>query len=362
MWRVVERQGGRIAEPDDEQELVLGELLEAGAIDVERSLELAPRDQRDDDERLGIRWRVDDEADAGIELGAVREHGLPVLDRPARDPDAERERRIGEHLGRVLPGGVDGLQLAGGLVRLVERDVVARDQLTDRVRDPMEEVVERLLGEQLVEDVRELAVRVDQRIVRGIAGDGRRGSWQGCSAEVSTASFDESARRCSLLESCRDIQADLVRWPEGSSSGSTGRSTPPPRCAGRSPRPSFAEPRSRPIHAWSYVPIAAPPDAGLVSLGWTESAEVLEASGRAAERAAQDELAAVLGADHRVRVSVVQGEPAAALLAAAEDAELLVVGNRGRGSFAQALLGSTSAKVSDRAACPVVVVRGRADG
>ena len=102
-------------------------------------------------------------------------------------------------------------------------------------------------------------------------------------------------------------------------------------------------------------------DAGLVSLGWTESAEVFEASGRAAERAAQDELAAVLGADHRVRVSVVQGEPAAALLAAAEDAELLVVGNRGRGSFAQALLGSTSAKVSDRAACPVVVVRGRAD-
>ena len=168
---VVERQGGRIAEPDHEQELLVGELLEAGAIDVQRSLELAPRDQRDDDEGLGIRWRVDHEADAGIELGAVREHRFPVLDRPAGDPDAEGERRIGQHLGRVLPRGVDGLQLTGGLVRLVERDVVARDQLTDRVRDPMEEVVERLLGEQLVEDVRQLAVRVDPRIVRGIAGD-----------------------------------------------------------------------------------------------------------------------------------------------------------------------------------------------
>jgi nucleotide-binding universal stress UspA family protein len=49
------------------------------------------------------------------------------------------------------------------------------------------------------------------------------------------------------------------------------------------------------------------------------------------------------------------------LLAAAETADLLVVGNRGRGSFAQALFGSISARVSDRAHCPVVVVHAAAD-
>jgi nucleotide-binding universal stress UspA family protein len=111
------------------------------------------------------------------------------------------------------------------------------------------------------------------------------------------------------------------------------------------------------VHAWTLMPVAAPPDAGLVPLAWTESSEVLDASQRAAERVAHDELTAVLGAEHRVRLSVVLGEPAAALLEAAEDAELLVVGNRGRGSFAQTLFGSTSAKVSDRASCPVVIVR-----
>ena len=169
--RVVERQGCGVAESDDEQELVLRELLEAGAIDVECPLQLAPGDQRDDDQRLGIGRRVDDEADAGVELRSVREHGLAVLDRPARDADAEGERWVGQHLGGVLPGRVDGLELAGGLVRLVERDVVARNQLPDRVRDPMEQVVERLLGQQLVEDVCELSVRLDERLERHV-GDG----------------------------------------------------------------------------------------------------------------------------------------------------------------------------------------------
>jgi nucleotide-binding universal stress UspA family protein len=45
------------------------------------------------------------------------------------------------------------------------------------------------------------------------------------------------------------------------------------------------------------------------------------------------------------------------LLEAAQDADLLVVGNRGRGNITAALLGSTSAKVADEAPCPVVVVR-----
>jgi len=56
-----------------------------------------------------------------------------------------------------------------------------------------------------------------------------------------------------------------------------------------------------------------------------------------------------------------QGNPAAALLAAADGASLLVVGSRGRGGFAGALLGSVSHQCVLHAGCPVVVVRVPAD-
>lgn len=59
----------------------------------------------------------------------------------------------------------------------------------------------------------------------------------------------------------------------------------------------------------------------------------------------------------RVSPRVVLGHPATVLLDAAVDAELLVVGSRGRGGFTGMLLGSTSQHVISRAPCPVVVVR-----
>ena len=169
--RVVDGKRGGVAETHREQELVLGELLETGSVDVERALETAARHERDDDQRLGVGRRVRDEADAWIELGAIRQHGLPVLDGPAGDPDAVGERLVGEHLLRVVARREHGAQLALSLVGLVEGDVVERDQLPDRGRDALEQVVERLLGEQLVEDVGELAVGLDQRVQSRIAAD-----------------------------------------------------------------------------------------------------------------------------------------------------------------------------------------------
>ncbi|TCB95390.1 universal stress protein [Micromonospora zingiberis] len=62
--------------------------------------------------------------------------------------------------------------------------------------------------------------------------------------------------------------------------------------------------------------------------------------------------------------AVVDGAAAAVMLAEADDAALLVLGNRGLGGFAGLLLGSVAVQVSARAGCPVLVVRGepRADG
>jgi nucleotide-binding universal stress UspA family protein len=52
-----------------------------------------------------------------------------------------------------------------------------------------------------------------------------------------------------------------------------------------------------------------------------------------------------------------QGHAARALLEAAQEADLLVVGSRGHGGFAEALLGSVSQHCVRHAPCPVVIVR-----
>ena len=53
----------------------------------------------------------------------------------------------------------------------------------------------------------------------------------------------------------------------------------------------------------------------------------------------------------------VEQQPAPALVAAAEGADLLVVGSRGRGGFEGLLLGSVSQYCTRHATCSVVVVR-----
>lgn len=63
-----------------------------------------------------------------------------------------------------------------------------------------------------------------------------------------------------------------------------------------------------------------------------------------------------------VREHVAAGHPAQALVDAASEADLLVVGSRGRGAFTAALLGSVAHYCVQHAPCPVVVVRGTGGG
>jgi nucleotide-binding universal stress UspA family protein len=58
----------------------------------------------------------------------------------------------------------------------------------------------------------------------------------------------------------------------------------------------------------------------------------------------------------KVRQQVVEGYPAQVLLDAAAGADLIVVGSRGHGAFADALLGSVSERVVRHAHCPVLVM------
>ncbi|WP_460955443.1 universal stress protein [Parasphingorhabdus pacifica] len=63
------------------------------------------------------------------------------------------------------------------------------------------------------------------------------------------------------------------------------------------------------------------------------------------------------GSTTEVWERVERGHAATALLDAARDADVLVVGSRGHGGFMGALLGSVSQYCVTHASCPVVVVR-----
>jgi nucleotide-binding universal stress UspA family protein len=115
------------------------------------------------------------------------------------------------------------------------------------------------------------------------------------------------------------------------------------------------------------APIALYPDALLAQvlmastypLAIVEAARWVKANPGLKDKALEDALLLepFPGGAIEIERIVAQGSAAHVLLDAAEDADLLVVGSRGRGGFTGLLLGSVSHQVASHATCPVVVVR-----
>jgi nucleotide-binding universal stress UspA family protein len=110
------------------------------------------------------------------------------------------------------------------------------------------------------------------------------------------------------------------------------------------------------------VSVVAVPAYWPVGMGLASSSVALPTEERLldAVRAEVEELVAEVVGDRAevpVHVRVVPGQPAATLIDQARGADLLVVGHRGRGGFASAVLGSVGLHSVLHATCPVTVVR-----
>ena len=105
------------------------------------------------------------------------------------------------------------------------------------------------------------------------------------------------------------------------------------------------------VNAW-HVPPAA------YGAGWAPAGVDFDDFRRLAEEALQAGLEEGGAAASGITVTpvLVEGQPADALCAEAEGAELLVVGSRGLGGFKGLLVGSVSQQCVHHSPCPVVVV------
>ncbi|MCC9309551.1 universal stress protein [Kitasatospora sp. RB6PN24] len=102
------------------------------------------------------------------------------------------------------------------------------------------------------------------------------------------------------------------------------------------------------VTVWQYPPAYG---AGLAAGGFDFEANAAQVLTQAIDEALGTERSA------EIRPLVAYGHPADVLLKAARGAELLVVGNRGRGGLTGTLLGSVSQHLVQHAPCPVVVIR-----
>jgi len=99
----------------------------------------------------------------------------------------------------------------------------------------------------------------------------------------------------------------------------------------------------------TYVPAA--PDFGYVPLDPVDLVEEI----RKMQDAVIDQVASASSVT--IERKLLKGRAADTLIMAAEGADMLVVGSRGRGGFRGLLLGSVSQQIAQHASCAVVIVR-----
>lgn len=97
------------------------------------------------------------------------------------------------------------------------------------------------------------------------------------------------------------------------------------------------------------VPMTAGPYA---MAGWQDPSTLEDTAREMLAAAVRD----TLGEDARVDQVLLRGHPAEAIVTASRDAQLVVIGSRGRGGFKGLLLGSVSQHVVPHSHCPVVVL------
>lgn len=112
------------------------------------------------------------------------------------------------------------------------------------------------------------------------------------------------------------------------------------------------------ITAWNKPPMAWYPAVLETAAG---EIAVEESPEQVARTLQAEALKSAAEGDVSATGQLVNGEsPASAILDAAKDADLIVVGSRGHGGFPGLHLGSVSTQVVNHAQCPVLVVRSKA--
>jgi nucleotide-binding universal stress UspA family protein len=97
---------------------------------------------------------------------------------------------------------------------------------------------------------------------------------------------------------------------------------------------------------WGHVPVVGPADEALV--------QELRQAAEQMTQAAASRLGDARPASVTVRAD--SGFVVEELVAASQEADLVVLGTRGAGGFARLVIGSVSSQVVQHAACPVVIV------